>query len=365
MKKILILVLALMMSLMFSIPAFADTDVESAGNIFMFENSISRDFESKGDVYAFGNSINLNGSAEGDILAFGNEIRITSTEVKGSIRSAGASLNILATSVKNITAAGGIVTVLEGTTAKGVYIAGGTIDFLGNAEDLFVTGDNVTINGTITGDVKVECSQLTIGENAKIDGTIEVKGENEPVILGDFDSSKVQFEKVAINTNKSINTRFNIGSIIIKIISSILIALLLVLIFRRNLEKTTVNLIKKPWLPFVIGFCTLIVLPIAAILTFITIVGIPVGIISLIIYGIIIYLSPVITAVVIGKIFMKNINLYLSSIAAVVALRLLLLIPYLGGVLTFACMILALGAFILEVIDKIKDNQNVNLAKDY
>lgn len=361
MKKILILIWALVLSLTISIPAFADTDVESAGNIFMFENSINREFNSEGDVYAFGNSIGLDGSANGDILAFGNTISIKAQDVKGSIRSAGATVDILATSVKNITVAGGTVNVLNGTTAKGVYIAGGIINFLGNAEDLFVTGDMITIDGIITGNVKVESSQLTIGENAKIDGTIEVRGENEPIILGDVDQSKIYFEKINTTSSRSFESRFNIKSTIIKIISSILIALLLVLIYRKNLEKTTISLIKKPWLPFVIGFCTLIVLPVAAILTLITIVGIPIGVISLVIYGIIIYLSPIITAIISSKILMKNINLFLSSIAGVVVLRLLFLIPYLGGILRFICVLLALGAFILEVIDRIKDNSNVNI----
>jgi hypothetical protein len=364
MKKILVLVLTLLLSLIISIPVFADTDVESAGNIFMFENAISREFESRGDVYAFGNSINLNGSAEGDILAFGNEININSKEVGGSIRSAGATLKIFSNSVRNITAAGGTVTVIEGTTAKGVYIAGGTIDFLGTAEDLYIAGDVVTINGTITGDVKVECNQLIIGQNAKIDGKINVKSAKEPEILGDIDTSKLKFEQINSSNEKGIKSVVSIGSIILKIISSIFLALLLVLICRGNLEKTTVNLMMKPWLPFVIGFCTLVVLPIAAILTFITIVGIPIGVISLIIYGVIIYLSPIVTSIVIGKVFMKNINLYLSSIALVVVLRLLLLVPYLGGILRFICMLLALGIFILEIIDRIKKN-NGNALKEY
>lgn len=365
MKKILVLVLTLVLSLIISIPVFANTDVESAGNIFIFQDSISRDFQSKGDVYAFGNSIGLNGTADGDILAFGNEISINSKEVKGSIRGAGRYLNILANSVSNITVAGQSIKILEGTVAKGVYIAGETINFLGTAEDLYVAGESVIINGTITGDVKVECSQLTIGENAKIDGKINVKSEKEPEILGDIDASKINFEQINTSNEKSIKSKFSLGGIIVKIISSILLALLLVLICRRDLEKTTVNLMMKPWLPFVIGFCTLVVLPIAAILTFITIVGIPIGVVSLIVYGIIIYLSPIVASVVIGKIFMKNINLFLSSIASVVVLRLLLLIPYLGGVLRFICMLLALGVFILEIIDRIKDNNKGNALKEY
>lgn len=365
MKKILVLGLALVLSFIISIPVFADSDVESAGNIFIFEDSISRDFQSKGDVYAFGNSIGLNGTADGDILAFGNEITINSKEVKGSIRGAGRYLNIMANSVSNITVAGQSIKILDGTVAKGVYIAGETINFLGTAEDLYVAGERVIINGTITGDVKVECSQLIIGQNAKIDGEINVKGEKEPEVLGDIDASKVKFEQINNSNEKSIKSNFSFGSIVIKIISSILLALLLVLICRRDLEKTAVGLVKKPWLPLVIGFCTLIVLPIAAILTFITIVGIPIGIISLTIYGIIIYLSPIVTSIVIGKIFMKNINLFLSSIASVVVLRLLLLVPYLGGILRFICMLLVLGVFILEIIDRIKDNNKGNVIKDY
>lgn len=364
MRKILTLILALIMSLAISIPAYAETEVESAGNIFMFEESISKEINGKSDVYAFANSVDLKGSAEGDVVAFGSDVTINASEVKGSIRGAGATLNILATSVKNITVAGATITVEEGTNAKGVYIAGGAINFLGNTEDLYVAGEDVTIDGTVTGNVKIDCRQLTIGENAKINGTIDVKGEKEPIISGDFDSSKINFEKVASSSSDSIKPKFSIGSTIIKIISSILISLLLVLICRKHLEKTTELVVRKAWLPLVIGFCTLIVLPIVAILTCITIVGIPIGILSLIIYGIVIYLAPIITAIVIGRIFIKKVNIYLSSIAAIVALRVLLLIPILGVILTFACIFLALGAFVLEIIDRIKGNYKVKLADE-
>ena len=108
------------------------------------------------------------------------------------------------------------------------YIFGGSISFLGEAEDLYISADKVELNGVVTGNVKISCSELVIGENTRVDGKFELEAENQPIVLGSFDTSKIDFEKIEINNENNIN--FIGASLIGKAISLITAIILVVLI---------------------------------------------------------------------------------------------------------------------------------------
>ena len=108
-------------------------------------------------------------------------------------------------------------------------------------------------------------------------------------------------------------------------------------------------------MPFIIGFATLVILPMAAILLCITIVGIPISIISFIIYGLLIYLAPIFTSVILGKVVLKNMNPYLSAIIFTLIVKIITFIPYVGGISLFICVLLSLGVFIQNTFEAIND----------
>lgn len=354
-KRFVLFAIGFLLISSFSFSAYADT-LDSASNKIFTNNNISDTLDAQSDVYAIGNNLKFAGRVQADILAAGNNITIDTENVGGSIRVAGATISINSNVERNINAAAAILEIKDGTKAKGVYVISGDVSFNGEAEDLFVNANTVTINGTVTGNVKVNCSKLIIGENAKVDGTFEVKAEEEPLILGDFDSNKIIFEK--INTdyeNESLFAGVNIVGKIISLISSIIFCVLITLFCSRYSKRACEKLEHRAWLPFLIGFATLVVLPIAAILLCITVVGIPISVISLIIYGILIYLAPVFTGIIFGRFILKNMNVYLSAIISTLIVKAITFIPYIGGIAVFICILLSLGVFIQNTFEAISD----------
>ena len=326
-KRFILFAIGFLLVSSFSFSVYADT-LDSASNKFFTNNNINETLDAQSDVYAIGNNLKFAGKVEADILAAGNNITIETESVGGSIRVAGATILINSNVERNINAAAASVEIKEGTKAKGIYVASGDVNFNGEAEDLFVNADTVTINGTVTGNVKVNCSKLIIGENARVDGTFEVRGEEEPIILGDFDSSKITFDKIITDyDNESLFAGINIAGKIISLITAIIFCI----------------------------FATLIVLPIAAVLLCITIVGIPISVISLIIYGILIYLAPVFTGIILGRFILKNMNEYLSAIIFTLIVKIITFIPYVGGISLFICVLLSLGVFIQNTFEAIND----------
>lgn len=358
MKKFLMFAVTFLFVMGISINVFADTR-ESAKNLFYADDNINETVDGKSDVYVFGNSISLNGSVESDIIVAGNTINISVESVGGSVRAAGYSINIDSSINRNITACASDINIESNTKAKGVYILGESISFLGKAEDLYISADKVELNGVVTGNVSINCSELVIGENTRVYGKFELKSENEPTVLGEFDTSKIDFEKIDVKDD--VNSNFNGVSLIGKamsLITAIILAVLITLLCKRYLSNSYNRLVSKPWLPFVVGFATLIIVPILAIILCFTMVCIPVSIISILIYSVLIYIAPVISGIVVGRIVFRNMNKYLSGILFTIIIKMITFIPYVGAIVVFACLLLSLGLFIENIFYLIDEKES-------
>ena len=101
------------------------------------------------------------------------------------------------------------------------------------------------------------------------------------------------------------------------------------------------------------GALILFVTPIAAIVTCITIIGIPVGLIALALWGIAIYLAQIPVGLFIGRLIIgrsRDVEGKAIMVAALalglVILKLLRLIPYLGFFIGVAVVLFGLGAVV-------------------
>ena len=103
------------------------------------------------------------------------------------------------------------------------------------------------------------------------------------------------------------------------------------------------------------GAIILFATPIAAIVTFITVIGVPVGLIGLTLYGIAIYLSQIAVGLFIGYWiigYFSNVEsrgILVGALALGLAvLTLLKLIPYVGFPLWLATVLFGIGAMLLS-----------------
>ena len=358
MKKILMFAVAFLFAMGISINVFADTN-ESAKNLFYSGDNINETVDGKSDVYVAGNSINLKGNVESDVIVAGNTININTENVGGSVRAAGYSINIDSQINRNITAFASTINIKSNTKAQGIYILGESISFLGESEDLYISGDKVELNGVVTGNVNINCSQLIIGENARVDGTFTLKAEEQPIVLGSFDTTKIDFQRIEVNNGVSdiFNGLWYVSKII-SLITAIILAVLTTLLCKKYLLNSHNSFISRPWLPFIVGFAALIIIPIAAIMLCITVVCIPVSIISILIYGVLIYIAPIVSGIVFGRVILKDMNQYLSAILFTVIIKVITFIPYAGGIVTFLCILLSLGLFIQNIFSLIAEKQS-------
>ena len=108
-----------------------------------------------------------------------------------------------------------------------------------------------------------------------------------------------------------------------------------------------------------IGVATLIAMPMASIIAICTIIGIPISIITLLIYGILIYLSIIPTAYFLGSYLIKTKveNDYLLLGISLLGIMLIEKIPIIGGIVSFISLCMGLGFYTIWMIKVVKSEK--------
>ena len=293
--------------------------------------------------FILGNLIKMNSEVEGINFVAGNNITLSSKQ--DYLFAAGNMINLVNIETKDAFVAGSTISI-ESSTIRTLYAAGTIItvnsDISKNAN---LAGDKIVINSKIEGDVYIAAEEITIGEEAVINGTLEYPSAAKINMSKTARISKTKTYKTTSTPNKKEMIASTIIEKAYSFLSMAIIGIILLSIikpFFNKVEETQKEEILKQILT---GFLVLIVTPVAALILICTVVGIPIGIISMLLYGILIYLSPIPTAYFIGKnLFKEKIkNNYSLLLISLLMIYLIKLIPIIGSVVTFTGILFSLG----------------------
>lgn len=298
--------------------------------------------------FVFGSEVKDETSINGISFILGNNVLLKGTYEYGFI--VGNDVNVSGNYEKDLFIAGNNVTLESGIKiGRDLYAAANKLiinaDIYGNA---FISADEITLeNIIISGNLKLDCNTLNIKENTTITGTLEydedtiVTGLEKAHIGSVIKNEVIQKE----NSDYNYNNSFTFYSIISLLIIAYLINAINPKIYEKIIKKEDS---KETLLNILYGFIVLIMVPLGSIIAFITLIGIPLSIISLLLYCVLIYLSSIITSIYFGNlliktVFKKELNSYLTILIGLVLLKLLELIPYLGGWISFASILFGIG----------------------
>jgi cytoskeletal protein CcmA (bactofilin family) len=159
---------------------------DTAGNVTFAGSQVDVSQDVKRDVMAAASQVNVGGiSVGGDVVAAGQAVKVDGAHVEGDLRAAGN--DVLASGAHiggNITAAGSTLSFDENTSAAAVYVAGADVSYQGTANYVALAGGRVYFDGQVDGDVLVDAESVTIGEHAKVTGTITVRGAQPDIAEG-------------------------------------------------------------------------------------------------------------------------------------------------------------------------------------
>lgn len=386
-KRIFILVAIMAMVFLFTPMAMA-FKFKSGNNITVSKNELIDE-----DLYISGGNLSIDAPVKGDLVAAGGQITVNG-DVEGDIIAAGGMMRLNGNVTESERIAGGMITV-NGHIKKDIFVFGGNIEIAKNCQvdgDLVVSGGNLVCNGnigrsiiasagtiiiggTVEKDVNIDSTgSLTIGSGAVIKGNLKYASPQradikpDAKIKGTTTYQKTIIEKPAPEKKATVADFFySIFISIIWLCAMIILGIIFILIAPKRTVETAEMILKRPWASLGLGFLMLIVVPIASIILICTVIGIPLGLIGLMIYIVALYISKIFVSLMIGKKFLawikkrEDVSLIWSFIIGLIIVSILIAIPYLGTLVSLACIVFGLGAIYLSLVNTYKEIKQNNL----
>ena len=289
-----------------SIDTPMEDDVFAAGNMV----SINAPVDS---VVAAGSIVNINSPVKGDVIAAGGQVNVNS-DVGGKVVVAGGNINLGGNVSTNLVATGGQVSILPGKSI---------------GKDALISGGSAVNSGLVNGTLTVYAGNFTnAGSAGKVD--FYQSEQKSPPKEEDWGGSDVF-------TFLSIIGFFILGLIMVKYLSGIFMVV--------DEEIRTSTLFKT-----LLGFVMIIASFVALLLVAITVVGLPIALISSFLIFVALMLSGTFVAYSLGKWicmqakFEKGDLIYF--VIGFVILNILFQIPYLGGLVSLVSMSLGFAALL-------------------
>lgn len=352
-KKLVSLFLSLLLATALAVPAcaafedvFADGSADGTrdGSLFLSGETVRSSAAVNGVLLAAGRTVGVNGTGA-YVMAAGYEVTLGGTAENDAFL-AGYSIGVSGTAQRDVFAAGQSITV-NGTVGR----------------DLYAAANTVTITGSVGGDVYISAENVVIGDGAKIGGRLHCNASAlRSVPDGIADSAELYDEPESGDEGVSITVPDDepgVGSIVLRKALSFAGVLLLayVLLWLTPLWETVDR--KYYGAPFGryakafgIGFAVLAGVPLAAILLFISNVGVRLALIVLFLYAAVLSASPVFLGFFLGALLwrgaMKKAPCYYAELAiGILVWRVAASVPGLSFVAGLVSMPLGLGVVTL------------------
>jgi len=315
-----------------------------------------------GDLFAAGGSIDVQAPVAGDAVVAGGTVNLDA-HVGQSVYAAGGRLSLSGQVARNARLAGGEVQ-LEPTGHIGgnLTVTAGRIELRGTTDgSLGAAGSSVLIDGRIGGDAEVAAGSIELGPHARIDGSLRYRSsgplQRDPAaqVSGSVEPLGPQLPKDAARRSTHwigivFATLWTIG---LTLLAAIAVAML-----PRASASVSGSLRRRPGSALLLGFAVLICTPIVVVMSFITVIGIPLGLLLLLVYLMLLPLAWVASAIGIGDWFVSQLSSdparvvtrrVVAAALSVVLLAFLSRVPWIGGWIAFVALMAGIGALALQV----------------
>ena len=354
-KKILFIISIILLSLFMINNVYAKEVVDA-------DNNITQEGDYDSNRFIAGNNIINKANIDGLSFIAGNDIKVEGKSTYDFI--AGNNITINENIEKDLFVAGNIITIGEDAViGRDIYIAGSTITIKKNVErDLRVVGDSIDLSGiTINGDAKIYTDNIILDKDTVIKGKLSYSEDSNIKGL-----KKATINSVKVIKSKEVNNKKDIGDKIFDFISNVAACFIVMAVLFFLLPKTLDKLnnveleVGKILKNIGIGIIFIIVVPIISLVALFSGVLTPIALITFALYIIFIYLASLLVYYIVGKLIIsktvdKN-NTYLSLLSGIIIVKIIKLIPVIGGIVSAIVLFYGMG-LIYNYVVSIRNNK--------
>jgi len=269
-------------------------------DLFVTADTIRIDGDIAGDLYAFGHNVIVNGRVGGDVLGFSQNMQING-RVDGNVRTWSQSVTIVGSVAKNVLAGADTLEIdPKGTVGGSITAFAGQVSLDGSVgRDVLAKGGHFSLDNKIGGNLEVSAGDISIGSNAQIAGGMTYKGDKAPKIDSGAKITGPVQAKYEKHVSKYETSRYY-WHILLSWAASLLFGLALILAIPA-FYSDVLRALDRMGMSGGMGFLAVAGVPFAAFIACITIVGLAVGIATVLLYCIGLYSAHVFVGGWIGR----------------------------------------------------------------
>jgi cytoskeletal protein CcmA (bactofilin family) len=328
------------------------------GDAYLMGESVRVDGTIDGDLYAFTQQLEFTGHVLGDIICFCRSARIAG-QVDGNVRDASNNLTITGSVERNVTAFNELFNLESGgRIGRSLTVFGSSVTLDGKLDrDFLGFFGQATIAGSIGGEMQAKGDSLTIDSSASIAGKAKFEGGKPAQVSSEAKlASPLEFKQ---REHKSHAQRGG-GYYIWRLIWTAAYVLFGIVLFALlpSFSKETVELGEQYGASFGLGVLVLFGVPIAAIIACVTIIGLFVGLSTLLLWLVLLWAADIVVGTIVGQWLMGRSTEYwpmvLRMVVGVVIVRAITSIPFIGGWASFVVVLWGVGAIALALYRRLQ-----------
>ena len=327
----------------------------------------------EGDLYAAGEAVRIHGRLAGDLGAAGQRVLVDgrvdgdlfaaarTVDLRGPIgdstRVAAEQVTVSTTIDGDLIAGANRLRILEDAVIRGgVAAAASSLEIDGTVEEgLRAAAGELVLRGTVRGDANVIADRLDLAPDARIEGDLDYRTRiplspeaaarvagavryEEPIDEDDEDDGRAAWSFLFWTWQAG---------------AALLAGMLAVALFRPLTQQLASAIAGETTLGALLGFGAFLIVPVGAAVVMMTLVGLPIGIIAVLLFTVALYVAKLPIAVWAGDQLLAragrpDASPYAAMAVGILALYLLFEIPWLGGLFWLAATWLGLGAMVLS-----------------
>lgn len=313
----------------------------------------------EGDVFTAGGRVEVSGEIQGDLFVAGGMVDI-SGRIGEDLRVAAGNVNIRKAEIGDgVLAVGGNIDLdNETTVGGGIIFAGGALDSSAEiGRGVVGGGGQVNLDGPIGKDSYLGAGMITLGTDAELNGNLTYQADQEinlrdsATVSGKINRIPIKTKefkeiegKTAQKTLKAVGFAFQVGSFL----GALLVGMIFLNLFPSLFEKVDAQIKDRFLQSLGWGLIVLIIGPITFLLLSLTIIGLPLAMISLMVFIVELYLIKVFAGYTIGQWLQQTLdfktNKYLAYTIGLLAYYLIRLVPVIDFFVVLLTVLAVLGA---------------------
>lgn len=318
------------------------------GPLFASGQQINMGGEINGDMFCAGQNVAITGRVDGDVLCAAQNITVSGT-VTGDVRSLSQTTAISGTVEGSVSAAAQTVNLQGGSrVGRDVAAAATSVTAAGAiGRDLWVAADSLNVEGQVARNVDARADRLALKGDGRVNGNFRYESRNElqrdqsAQIAGRVDRSQPAAER-----KDGFDGRDIVASLLFllaMLATSLVLVLLVPAVFRRASDLALGHLGRTA----LIGFLATIVVPVLIITLMVTVIGLPLGLLLLMVWLVMLLLAGPFAAYLTGRLLLRdNQNALLIMMAGSAIILVLYLVPVLNFLIFLVVLWFGLGSML-------------------